>query len=92
MKQEHFAIAKDLQERIYCLTYFSKYLQGRLGGNGLTLTAKIEIFGAETSQPLEWATVNNPQGLLSNDADDAKWFFDKIEERIAELQKQFDEL
>jgi hypothetical protein len=92
MKQEHFDIAKELQQRIYSLKYFSKYLQGRLGGKGLSLSAKIEIFGAETSQPLEWAIGSNPQGVLSNDEDDAKWFFAKIEERIAELQKQFDEL
>lgn len=93
MTQETFAKAKELEHRIYFLEFTKKYMLSCFEGKPFGVKIEAAVFGITRTEPINALNSKfDTNSLAATDKEDTDYIINSINDRIADLQKQFDEL
>jgi hypothetical protein len=88
MKPETFEVAQQIQQRIYFLRMTKQYLSALFEGKSFGIKVEMEFFGQKAIVPIH----HDVSSFKEIHKEDAEAVYNSITYRIADLQKQFDDL
>ena len=93
MTQETFAKAKELAHRIHFLEFTKKYMLACFEGKPFGVKIEAAAMGFNSLHPITALNSRfDTNSLAATDKEDTDYIINAINECIADLQKQFDEL